>query len=463
MASFDVRRLLVVGPRLIAERVWNIECAEWEHLRHLRVVRMVGTRDQRLSALAKEADIYTLTRDNAAWLRDQYIHRVEVSKNKWKWVQYKHFPFDTLLLDESQSYKDQGSDRSLAVRQLRQLVERVYLATGSLMPNGYEDVWHQAYLIDGGAALEASESKFHDKYFHKVMHDGYPTYTLKEGADKEIDAKLAMLFHVLRDAQPPVPRNFIRVGLSKSERAAYSRMVRQSVLDIGGQQITAVNAGVLWGKLLQMANGAVYDEKKNWHEIHKAKLEALWELLESLPRPVIVGYGFVHDVERIFNGCPKSAGRMAILRTGASLDAWRRGEIDIGVMHPASAGHGLNDLYVSGGENIVWFGLTPRREFYDQLNGRLAGGHRRAGKQICIHHLLTEGTIDEEALAILDLKGEQQLQAQIRVAQRLVKGEIWPGERSSTDNPSSSPTAQTKPSIKSSANDAKPIGTTLWD
>jgi hypothetical protein len=223
----------------------------------------------------------------------------------------------------------------------------------------------------------------------------------------------------MRDTQPPAPNNFISVALSKDERKLYNKMVRTSVLQLGEQSISAVNAGVLWGKLLQMANGAVYDEDHRWHEIHRRKLDALWELLESLPRPVIVGYGFVHDVERIFQHAPRQLGRFAVLRTGKSLDAWRRGEIDIGVMHPASAGHGLNDLYLSGAENLVWFGFTSNREFYDQLNGRLAGGHRRTGRKVCLHHIVAEGTVDDDARSLLDYKGDQQTTAQIRVAQGL--------------------------------------------
>jgi hypothetical protein len=287
------------------------------------------------------------------------------------------------------------------------------------MPNGYRDLWSQLYLLDGGQRLGRTETEYLTKFFIKEVNDGIPTFTIKEGAAAQIDAAIADAFFVMRDAQPPAPNNFITVTLDKSERARYSRMVRTSVLEIGGGAITAVNAGVLWGKLLQMANGAVYDETHTWHEIHRRKLDALWELLESLPKPVIIGYGFQHDVERVFKHFPSALGRLAVLRTGKSLDAWRRGEIDYGIMHPQSAGHGLNDLYLSGAENLVWFGFTSNREFYDQLNGRLAGGHRRTGRKVCIHHIVAEGTVDEDARSLLDYKGDQQTTAQIRVAQRL--------------------------------------------
>ena len=410
--SFAVRRVLVVGPRLVAERVWHTEVTEWEHLSGIRVSRIVGTVAQRLRALEADADVYTISRDNVQWLESLFI---DVKAKR----QIARFPFDCLVLDESQSFKSASALRSKSVRRLRRLVARCYLASGSLMPNGYRDVWHQMYLVDGGARLGKTETAFLTTYFDKEMMDGIPSYRLKKGAAEEIDKLVGEVFFVVRDAQPPAPNNFIKVRLDKSERAAYSRMVRTSVLEVADQQVTAVNAGVLWGKLLQMANGAVYDTTGAWHEIHRRKLEALWELLESLPKPVIIGYGFVHDVERIFAGMPKALGRLGVLRTGKSLDAWRRGEIDIGIMHPASAGHGLNDLYLSGAENLVWFGFTSNREFYDQLNGRLAGGHRRTGRKVCIHHIVTEGTVDEDAQDMLAFKGDSQVAAQIRVAQRL--------------------------------------------
>jgi hypothetical protein len=422
---FDVHRVLVVGPRLVAERVWSAEAAEWEHLTHLKVVRITGSPTQRIAALGVEADIYTVTRDNVAWLHDQYIRTEVLPNGRKKYVQYRPWPFDTLVLDESQSFKDQGSQRSKAVRRIRKLCARVYLATGSFIPNGYQDAWHQAYLIDGGKALGSAESDFKRRWFRMELNDGIPTYEILPHSAKEIDERLASIIHVVRDAQPPAPKNFIRVELSKEELARYNRMVRTSVFELapGTAPITAVNAGVLYGKLLQLANGAIYDEQHNWHLVHDRKIEALMELLESLPRPVLIGYSFVHDVERLRRALEhdvKGAGaRVGVLRTSASLDAWRRGDIQIGIMHPASAGHGLNDLYVSGCRHLVWFGFTANREHYDQLNGRLAGGHRRTGRTVCIHHLVAEGTIDTDAQVAIDFKGEQQVTSQIRVLERI--------------------------------------------
>jgi hypothetical protein len=362
--------------------------------------------------MAVDADIYTISRDNICWLESLFI---DLKAKR----QIRAFLWDAIIADESQSFKSASARRSKSLRRLRRLVSRCWLLTGSLMPNGYRDVWHQMYLIDGGARLGKTETAYLTTYFDKEMMDGIPSYRLKKDAAQAIDKLVGEVFFVVRDAQPPAPSNFIKVRLDRTERASYGRMVRTSVLELPAGAITAVNAGVLWGKLLQMANGAVYSADGTWHEIHRRKLDALWELLESLPRPVLIGYGFVHDVERIFSGAPRALGRFGVLRTSKSLDAWRRGEVDYGVIHPASAGHGLNDLYVSGAENLVWFGATPNREFHDQLNGRITGGHRRTGRKVCIHYLVTEGTVDEDAQDMLAFKGDSQVAAQIRVAQRL--------------------------------------------
>lgn len=422
--GFETHRILVVGPRLVVERVWSAEVEQWSHLKGLRVVRVVGTPAQRLKALATPADIHCISRDNVEWLEEQYIRVTGVdSKGKPVRAQYRKFEFDTVVLDESQSFKSQASKRFKSMRRLRRLFNRVYLLSGSLMPNGYKDLWSQMYLVDGGLRLGKTEEAFHRRWFHKEVNDGVVTFDLLPGADKEIDKAISDVCLVMRDMQPAVPKNFIRVTLDKAEQKLYSKMARSNVIELSGKQINAINAGVLWGKLLQLANGAVYDAEKNYHVLHDRKLDALGELLESLPRPVIVGYGFVHDVERVQRFISKAfpGERVGILRTGKSLDVWRSGGLDIGIMHPASAGHGLNDLYVSGAENLVWFGFTSNREFYDQLNGRLAGGHRRTGRKICIHHIVADNTIDEDALAMLDFKGDQQSTAQIRVAQRFLK------------------------------------------
>ena len=422
---FDCGKILVVGPRLVAERVWSAEVTEWAHLLGLRVVRITGTPAQRLKTFEQKADIYTITRDNVQWLEEQFIRVTGIdAKGKPIRAQYRQWLWDTLVLDESQSFKNQDTKRFDSMRRLRRFAKRVYLLTGSFMPNGYEDIWSQMYLIDGGKRLGLTESAYHMRWFEKSVSDGVVTYQLKDHAKEEIDRLISDVVYVLKDdRKEPVRLNPITVTLDKAEQKLYSQMARKACMEVAGKQITAVNAGVLWGKLLQLANGAVYDAEHEWHEVHRKKLEALGELLESLPRPVLIGYGFQHDIQRVVDFIKKEypLERIGIIRTGRSLDAWRAGEFDIGIMHPASAGHGLNDMYVSGAENLIWFGLTPNREYFEQLNGRLAGGHRRAGRNVVIHTIITENTKDEEAMQLLEMKGSDAAQAQIRMAQRWIK------------------------------------------
>lgn len=423
LERFDVHRTLVVGTRLIADRVWNTEVTEWEHLTGLRVRRIVGTPAQRLAALnATDADIWVISRDNLCWLEEQFI-RITGTDAKGKPVreQYRKFKWDTVILDESQTFKSQESNRTKSMRRLRRLFQRCYLLTGSLMPNGYRDLWSQYYLVDGGLRLGSSENKYLETFYTKSVLDGVVSYELRAGSAEKIDALIADVTFVMKDTRPKVPRNIIKLNLSEKEQKLYSKMARESVINIGETTITAVNAGVLWGKLLQMSNGAVYDETKAYHVVHNAKIEGLLELLEALPRPVIVGYGFVHDVERIKDALVRNGvHRVAVIRTNASLDAWRSGKIEVGIMHPASAGHGLNDLYVSGCRHVVWFGYSPNREFYDQLNGRVIGGHRRTegDDSYRIHHLHCANTLDDDALSIIDFKGDQALAAQLSIVKR---------------------------------------------
>lgn len=423
LASFDCKRVLVIAPKRVAGRVWRDEVEAWAHTQGLRVSRIIGTPAERLAAMQVDADIYTLTRDNVQWLEKQFIEttRHPITDKLISRKQIRKWIWDTVVLDESQSFKSQSSQRFKSLRMLRQLIPRLYLLSASVMPNGYKDLWSQLYLLDGGQRLGNSEKAFHQRWFHKEVYEGVVTLELRKGAAEEIMRAISDITYVMEDEQPPVPKNFIRVTLTKTERKAYDDMVRTSVLRFSDKVITAVNAGVLYGKLLQIANGAIYhDAEHNWTLVHDQKLEALWELLEELPKPVLIGYGFVHDLQRIqAAGNETGLGKFAVLKSDKSLDAWRRGEIDYGIIHPASAGHGLNDLYVSGSENIVWFGFTNNLEFYQQLNGRITGGHRRTGRSPVIHHIMADDTIDEDAKALLEQKDSDQTKAKIGLAARL--------------------------------------------
>lgn len=288
------------------------------------------------------------------------------------------------------------------------------------MPNGYKDLWSQLYLVDGGKRLGSTEAAYHRRWFRKEVFEGVVTYDLREGAAEEIDRIISDVCMVMRDAKQVNPYNLIKVTLDKKEQQAYSKMVRSSVISFGDTNINAVNAGVLWGKLLQLANGAVYDKERNWHLLHDKKIEALVELMESLPRRVLIGYAFKHDLARIQTALAKAkVEKVGIIRTNESLNDWKAGRIEKGIIHPMSAGHGLNDL--KDAEAIVWFGMTPNLEHFQQLNGRVIGGHRLQGRKIGIHVIVTKNTVDEDAVGMIDLKDSTQSTAQLRVMQRFLK------------------------------------------
>lgn len=416
--SFDIHRVLVTGPRLVAERVWSAEVEEWAHLQGLRVVRIVGTAKQRLAAIDKDADIYTISRDNVAWLEECFIRITGTDSHGTPLrAQYRKWLWDTVVLDESQSYMSQSSKRFKSMLRLRRLFDRIYLLTGSLMPNGYKCLWSQMYLVDGGKRLGNTERAYQQRWFQKDVTDGVVTYDIKPGAAEEIDRLIADVCFVMRDKKQVKPINFIKVTLDKKEQRLYSKMVREKCIEFAGQPINAVNAGVLWGKLLQLANGAVYDAEKNWHVLHNKKIEALVELMESLPERVLIGYSFKHDLARI-QAALKDVPGLGVIRTNQSLDDWKAGRILKGIIHPKSAGHGLNDL--KDAQAIVWFGTGPNFEDWQQLNGRVVGGHRLQGRDIGIHVIMADNTVDTDVIGMLNSKDGTQVSSQVRIAQRWV-------------------------------------------
>lgn len=425
ICTFDARRALVVAPLRVARRVWSAEVEQWAHLKGLKVVFIGGTAAERIAALNTPADIHTIGRENCMWLEQQFI----VNKKQirpWKW--------DTLILDESQSFKSISAQRFRVIRKLRKLCQRVWELTGTCAPNGYADLHSQIFLLDNGQRLGATQLDFRKRWFTPPGFYEFSKWAIKDDARESIHAALKDIVFTLRAEDyldlPPVVFNAVKVTLDKPTMKRYKQMERDALLKFEELDITvkAVNAGVLWNKLLQMANGAVYtgaadrefspthaawmDEThptvKPWQLIHDAKLDALEEVLDGIHGPVMIAYNFVSDLERISRWMDDRVMRWAQLKSDKSFDAWRNGEIDYGLIHPASAGHGLNDLYKSGCTNIIWFGFTNNLEHYQQLNARLTGGHRRVGKTIVIHHLIAEDTIDTEAAALLGSKDRDQ-------------------------------------------------------
>lgn len=413
-AAFDVGRVLVVAPLRVARKVWSDEVKRWAHLQGMTVACAVTSEDKKLTAsqqnehrmkaLRSGADITTINREQMQWLEELII---QGKKQIRKW------PWDMVILDESQSFKSQSSFRWKSLRRLRRLFPRCVQLTGTPIPLGYQDLWSQLYLLDGGVRLGPTETAFKERWFDPPSYEEYG-WTMKAHSAKEIQAAVSDIVLPMRAddylSLPPVVYNTIKVQMPEACRAKYKRLAREYMLETySGRTVTAVNAGVCRGKLLQLANGSIYvDRKQNYEVLHNAKIEALLEVLEGLPKPVLIAYGFTADVDRLGDALKKVSGTSRVLSSDADFERLKAGGVDYGVLHPASAGHGLNDLHLSGSENIVWFGLSNSLEFYQQLNARLTGGHRRTGKNVVIHHLLTEDTVDEDTLSLLTRKDATQ-------------------------------------------------------
>jgi SNF2 family DNA or RNA helicase len=404
LASFESRRMLVTAPLRVARKVWKDEKNSWEHLQHLTVATITGTVEERMRALRTAADIHTINVENLAWLEAQFFNDSGQQLRKWPW--------DVLAMDESQLMKSQSSLRWQVMNRLRPRFARAYCLSGTPMPNGLGDLWSQYKLLDNGRRLGGTEKAFHDRWFTSVQQDAFTKWIPRDTAKMEIEALVADITIALREQDylslPPTAYNFIRVQMNKAQRAKYDEMAAKFITELNGKVITAVNSAVVQGKLLQLANGAVYDEERAWHKLHDEKLDALLETIDGLPRPVLVGYNFQHDLERIGKALDKGKRNWALLRSDKAFSAWARGEYDVGVLHPASAGHGLNDVYKSGAENLIWFGFTNDLQLYQQLNGRLTGGHRRQGRNVVIHHIVCDDTEDDVVRALLQRKDVSQ-------------------------------------------------------
>ena len=385
---FDVSKVLVIAPLHVAETTWTDECAEWEHLSGLTVSPILGNLKSRLAALERNADIYTVNRENVVWL-------VEYYKTAW--------PFDMVVIDESSSFKNPQAKRFKALRKIRPKIKRLVELTGTPAPNGLMDLWSQIYLLDRGERLGRTLGDYRRQWFTPGAGQGYVVYEWKprKNADTEIYGKIADICVSMKAEDyislPPVMNNIIKVPLSDEARAAYKKLERELVLPFKGSDIVASTAAVLSNKLLQLANGAVYSEDKEVVEIHAAKLEALETIADtSQHRPLLVFYWFQHDLDRLKNRFPKAVQ----LKTAEDIKAWNEGRIEMLLAHPASAGHGLNLQH--GGSIAIWFGLSWSLELYQQANKRL---HRSGQKHtVVIHHLVADGTIDEAVMAALKAK-----------------------------------------------------------
>jgi superfamily II DNA or RNA helicase len=399
--TFDVRRMLVLAPLRVARKVWADELRAWDHLDGLSISCMTGTWAQKFEALKTPADIHTCNRESVSWLEAQFIQGKK---------QVKRFPWDLVVVDESQSFRSQESKRWKSLNRLRRLVPRMVQLTGTPAPGGLHNLWAQYNLLDGGQRLGYSEDAFLSRFFDLPKRDVRAMPVLKEGSQKLIQERIADITLSMRAKDyldlPEVLYNPVWVTLPPEKLAKYKELARKFCMDLAGRTITAVNSAVLHGKLLQLANGAIYvDDKGNFELLHDEKIKALMERLEEYEgKPVLIGYSYKSDLKRIGKAldeyCVKGKTWLR-LQTDAEFDRWATGTVAYGVLHPASAGHGLNDVYKSGAENLIWFGLPSDLELYQQLNARLTGGHRLIGRNVVVDHLLAEETKDVQTFEVL--------------------------------------------------------------
>ena len=388
--SFEISKVLVIAPLRVANSVWAQECENWEHLQHLKVNVCTGPEKNRLAKLQTAADIYTINRENVPWLVEHY-------GKKW--------PFDCVIIDESSSFKNASSKRFKKLKQVMPLTSHCVLLTGTPSPNSLMELWPQLYLIDFGERLGRTMTGFKRRFFESD-YMGYK-WELKKGcADiihKLIDDKcLSMTAEDYLNLPDRIDLTE-PVELTKKAQKAYDDFEKNLFINLDDDYIEAVNAAVLANKLLQFANGANYiDENKNWVETHKAKLDALADLVEANEgENILVAYNYKSDLERLKKRFPDA---VVLDKEQSTIDAWNAGQIPMLLAHPASAGHGLNIQH--GGSIIIWFSLTWSLELYQQFNARL---HRQGqGKPVRIIHIVSKGTIDERVVMVLGDKESNQ-------------------------------------------------------
>lgn len=403
---FEINRVLVIAPLRVANNTWPDEIKKWDHLNHLTYSVVTGSKRQRLAALKQDVNLYIINRENLKWL-----------------VEDSGVPFfyDMIIIDELSSFKSYRSQRFKCLKKLRPHVKRIVGLTGTPSSNGLMDLWAEFRVLDMGQRLGRYITHYRTTYFDPDKHNQHMvfTYKPKSGAEQRIYQQISDITISMKSKNylklPPLTMNNVQVHLSNQESAVYDTMHDQLVVDMAGKQIDALNAASLSNKLSQMANGVVYDDNQNQVLIHDRKLDALEDLIEAANgKPVLVAYWFKHDLERI-----KQRFDVREIKTTKDISDWNQGTIPVGVIHPASAGHGLN--LQAGGSTLIWYGLTWSLELYQQTNARLW----RQGQTdpVVIHHIITENTIDEDILAALKRKDKAQT-ALINAVKANLKGVV---------------------------------------
>lgn len=395
--QFQVKKVLIIAPKKVAEATWQREAAKWDNVRHLRISTVLGSTSKRIRALHTPADVYIINRENVVWLVDYY-------KNDW--------PFDMVVADEMSSFKNHRAKRFKALAAIRSHITRLVGLTGTPSPNGLSDLWSQVYLLDQGERLGKYFTHFRERYFEpgRRCREVVYSYDPKEGAEKAIMDAISDICVSMKTKDylelPEIVYHDIPVALSTKAQRDYNELEKKMVLDLGDNHILDVtSAAALSNKLQQLANGAVYTDSGAWQEIHHDKVEAFMELIEQLNgKHAIVFYNFRHDLDRLIAALQKTNLRVRQLQTSVDELDWNAGKVDVLLAHPASTAYGLN--LQDGGNHVIWFGLNWSLELYQQANKRL---HRQGQKnRVIVHQLICEGTRDEDLASALLMKDAAQ-------------------------------------------------------
>lgn len=389
--SFETCKVLVIAPLRVARDTWPAEIEKWEHLKGLTYSVVIGTEQERLKALRQSTCIYLINRENVDWL---------INKSGMP------FDFDMVIIDELSSFKSHGAKRFKSLLKVRPRIKRFVGLTGTPSSNGLMDLWAEFRLLDMGERLGRFITHYRSSFFTPDKRNQQMIFSYKPlpGAEAAIYRLISDITISMKSVDflkmPECFMNEVTVCLSDKEQSLYDRFRKELVVTLADEEIDAMNAAVLSGKLLQMANGAVYDENNKTHPIHDRKLDALEDLIEGANgKPVLIAYWYKHDLERM---C--SQFKIREIKTSKDIKDWNNGTIPVAAIHPASAGHGLN--LQSGGSTLIWFGLTWSLELYQQTNARL--WRQGQNDTVVIHHIITKGTIDEDVMKALKRKDKIQ-------------------------------------------------------
>lgn len=410
---FEVCKVLVIAPKKVAEATWQDEAAKWDHTKHLKFSTILGSQAKRVRAVNAPADIYIINRDNVKWLVDYY-------RNDW--------PFDMVIIDEASSFKSNKAQRWKSLKSIRGHIKRIVELTGTPAPHSLLDLWPQVFLLDQGQRLGKTIGGFRERYFNPDKRDATRvfTYKPKDGAKESVKNLLSDICISMKAEDyldlPPQIDDMIPVVLDAPAQKAYNKLEKEALLQVDEQLIDAGSAGVLTNKLLQLCNGAVYDDNHAVVKIHDCKLEAFLELVEALDgQHALVFYNFQHDRDRILAALKKTKLRVRVFTGPRDERDWNTGKIDILLAHPASCAYGLN--LQQGGHHVIWFGLNWSLELYQQANKRL---HRQGQTDpVIVHQLVTKGGVDEDVVASLQVKADTQetLMQALKARIRKAKGE----------------------------------------